>query len=144
MVPELTRMKKDSIKAKERNATDALPSDVPADAAVYQEYVRGFDDIPVLQDAVHIPPRPPVQPDFRRGERRDARKEPRPDAYSIREKHRAELEELYGEYVEPPAAARATKKRKTAKRKTQKRKTKKRKAAKRTSSSRSAVTESGA
>lgn len=135
-------MKNDSSKGKVRNANDATPSDVPANAAVYQEYVRGFDDIPVLQDAVHVPPRPPVQPDFRRGERRDARREQRPDAYSIREANRADFERLYREYSEPVPTELPSKGKKR-KRKTQKRKVQKRKTQKRKSSSRSALTEPG-
>jgi hypothetical protein len=92
----------------------------PDDFSVYEEYVRGFDDVPVLQDAVHAPPRPRPPPDFRRGERRDARKEARPDAYAVREDNAAELARLYGEYCGdiPAAPAKRTKTTKTAKRKT--------------------------
>jgi hypothetical protein len=61
----------------------------PDDFSVYEEYVRGFDDVPVLQDAVHTPPRRRPPPDFRRGERRDARTEARPDAYAAREENAA-------------------------------------------------------
>ena len=95
-------------------------ADEAAAQAAYEEYVRGFDDIPILQDAVHAPPRPRPQPDFRRGERRDARKAPRPDAYTVREEVLAELERLYAEYCGVPGAtASAAKpaKRKTAARK---------------------------
>jgi hypothetical protein len=95
-------------------------AEAPDDFSVYEEYVRGFDDVPVLQDAVHTPPRPRPPPDFRRGERRDARKEKRPDAYAVREDNAAELARLYGEYCGdvPAAPAKRTKTTKTAKRKT--------------------------
>jgi len=85
--------------------------------AAYEEYVRGFDDVPVLQDVVRIPPPRRQQPDFRRGERRDAREEQRADGYSLREAMLAEIELLYQEYAQPaPLAARPKrKKRQTAK-----------------------------
>jgi hypothetical protein len=90
----------------------------PDDFSVYEEYVRGFDDVPVLQDAVHAPPRRRPPPDFRRGERRDARKEARPDAYTTREQNAAELALLYGEYCgDVPGAPAPAKRSKTTKRK---------------------------
>ena len=93
-------------------------SDEPGNHAVYEEYLRGFDEIPVLQDAVRIPPRRPLPPSFVRGERRDVRQEPRPDAYSVRETGLAELELLYQEYAQPaPAAAVRAKPKKKQKRK---------------------------
>jgi hypothetical protein len=93
-------------------------SDEPGNNAVYEEYLRGFDEIPVLQDAVRIPPRRQPPPDFRRGERRDVRQAQRPDAYSVREASQAELELLYREYSQPaPAAAVRAKPKKTQKRK---------------------------
>jgi hypothetical protein len=81
---------------------------------VYAEYVRGFDDIPVLSDAVHAPPMPRPPPDFRRGERKDVRKEPRPDSYALREALAAELASRYAEYcgeapVVPPKRAKPSK-----------------------------------
>jgi hypothetical protein len=81
--------------------------DEPGNDAAYTEYVRGFDDVPVLLDAVRIPPRRAFVPDFRRGERRDARKESRPDGYTVRESKSAEIELLYHEYARAdlPAAA---------------------------------------
>lgn len=85
--------------------------DEPADCAPYQEYVRGFDEIPVLDDAVVVPSRPPTPPNFVRGERRNLRKQDRPDGYEQREANRAELESLYQEYLEPKPVGR---KRKTA------------------------------
>ena len=97
-------------------------NDEPGNNSVYEEYLRGFDDIPVLQDAVGMPPRRHPPPDFRRGERRDVRQEPRPDAYSVREAGLAEVEILYHEYAQPAAAAAVRPKRK----KKQKRKSKKR------------------
>jgi hypothetical protein len=97
--------------------------DEPVNNTAYDEYLRGFDDIPVLQDAVTIPPPRNRQPEFRRGERRDARQEQRPDAYSLREATLAEIELLYREYTQPAPAARPPKRKKRQKRKT---KTKKR------------------
>jgi hypothetical protein len=97
----------------------AAAGEEPGNNAVYEEYLRGFDDIPVLQDAVRIPPRRHPPPDFRRGERRDVRQEPRPDAYSVREAIQAELELLYLEYSRPaPARAVRPKRKKAQKRKT--------------------------
>jgi hypothetical protein len=98
-----------------------VANDEPANHAVYAEYVRGFDDIPVLQDAVRIPPARAPQPDFRRGERRDARREQRPDAYSAREANAAEIELLYQEYSRPAPAAVRPKRKKAQKRKSRKR-----------------------
>lgn len=88
------------------------------DLAVYQEYVRGFDDVPTLHDAVVVPPRPPVPPDFRRGERPNQRKEPRLDAQAVREAKTGELEQSYREYEQPgppPAARKKSKSRKPRK-----------------------------
>jgi len=90
--------------------------------AAYAEYVRGFDDIPVLSDAVHAPPKPRPAPDFRRGERPDVRKEPRPDSYTLREALGAELASLYAEYcgaapVAPPKRAKTSKRAAAARRK---------------------------
>ena len=99
--------------------------DEPGNNAAYDEYLRGFDDIPVLQDAVRIPPPPRRQPDFRRGERRDARQEQRPDAYSLREATLAEIELLYHEYTQPELVAPRPKRKKRQKSKS-KRKSKKR------------------
>ena len=79
--------------------------DEPGNNAAYEEYLRGFDDIPVLQDAVRIPPPRLRQPDFIRGERRDARQEPRGDAYSVREAKSAEVAFLYYEYTQPTPPA---------------------------------------
>jgi hypothetical protein len=91
--------------------------DEPGNNAAYEEYLRGFDEIPVLQDAVRIPPPRPQPPDFRRGERRDVRHETRPDAYSLRETNVAEIALLYDEYSQPaPArAVRAKAKKKSTK-----------------------------
>jgi hypothetical protein len=72
------------MKASERAAASLLgETDVAVDAngdeplnqACYEEYVRGFDEIPVLEDAVVIPPRRPTPPSFVRGERRSVRKQ---------------------------------------------------------------------
>lgn len=100
---------------------DAHPSssDLAAtelDHALYDEYVRGFDEVPTLHDAVHLPPRPAPQPDFRRGERPDRRKEPRLDAQALREAKAAEVEQAYREYERPePAPVAERKKPKRAK-----------------------------
>ena len=87
-------------------------NDEPGNEAAYKEYARGFDDVPVLFDAVRIPPRRSTEPDFRRGERRDVRKEPRSDGYAARESTLEQLELLYEEYSrpEPPTPSRPTKK----------------------------------
>ena len=77
------------------------------DHAVYEEYLRGFDDVPTLRDAVGMPPRRVVPPDFRRGERPDQRKERRLDAQSLREARTADLEGSYREYSSPSRARRA-------------------------------------
>jgi hypothetical protein len=71
----------------------------PDDRELYEEYVRGFDDVPTLSDAVALPPRRALPPDFRRGERKDARKRPREDSRAAAEARARELEYLYGEYV---------------------------------------------
>jgi hypothetical protein len=92
------------------------------DYDAYDEYVRGFDDVPTLRDAVTAPPSPP--PDFRRGERPDLRRDARPDHHAHRESQTTELEIVYREYVEAlasppklPKAPRAPKSRKPRKRK---------------------------
>jgi len=108
-----------------RGRTVAL-DDAPGNNAVYDEYLRGFDDVPVLQDAVRVPPPQRRQPDFRRGERRDVRQEPRPDAYLLREATSAEIELLYREYAQPAPVARGAKRKKRQARTTKKRATKKR------------------
>ena len=95
-------------------------NDEPGNHAVYQEYLRGFDDLPVLQDAVRLPPSRSPQPDFRLGERRDVRQAQRPDAYSVRETNCAELESLYHEYSRPVPAAVSSKPKKKRKRKSKK------------------------
>ncbi len=95
--------------------------DAPGNYASYEEYVRGFDDVPVLADAVRIPPPRPPQPDFRRGERRDVRQAARPDAYAVREQMLAEIERLYHEYTQPAPVARRAKRKKKQKRKSKKR-----------------------
>ena len=79
--------------------------------SLYDEYVRGFDEVPVLDDAVSVPPRPPRPPSFVRGERRNLRTEQRPDSYSLREASFAELEQLYREYLAPKPVGRKPKKR---------------------------------
>ena len=80
-----------------------VENEEPANHASYEEYVRGFDEIPVLDDAVRIPPRRVPPPSFVFGERRSLRKEERIDGYAAREDNLAEIESLYGEYVEPKA-----------------------------------------
>jgi hypothetical protein len=93
------------MKAAERPAGSlSIEGDEPANQARYEEYVRGFDEIPVLDDAVRIPPRRSAPPSFVRGERRSLRKEERDDGYALREANRAEIEALYGEYLAPKAS----------------------------------------
>jgi hypothetical protein len=82
-----------------------LGGEEPADISIYEEYVRGFDEIPILDDAVRIPPRPPTPPSFVRGERRSLRKEERADGYSLREASRTELEELRARRALPGVSA---------------------------------------
>ena len=67
----------------------------------YDEYLHELDKIPVLRDPVATSQRI-LQPDFRQGQRRDARKQPREDGYTLRESHTGELEALYREYATPP------------------------------------------
>ena len=105
------------MKASERQARPFfVDDDEPADRALYEEYVRGFDDIPVLEDAVRIPPRRSLPASFVRGERKSLRREERPDAFALRDATRAELEIMYGEYVAPENAK--PKKKSRAKKKT--------------------------
>src|SRR5689334_6900036 len=94
-----------------------VADDEPGNNPAYDEYLRGFDDVPVLQDAVRIPPPRLWQPDFRRGERRDGRQELRPDGYLIREATLAEIELLYHEYTQPAPVAPRRKRKKRQKRK---------------------------
>jgi hypothetical protein len=68
-----------------------------AERDLYEEYVLGLDDLPVLRDAVALPPPPP--PDFRHGERPDLRKERRDDAHAARERRATEREQAYIEYL---------------------------------------------
>jgi hypothetical protein len=106
------------MKAAERPAGSlTVEGDEPANHAHYEEYVRGFDEIPILDDAVRIPPRRSPPPSFVRGERRSLRKEERDDGYALREENRAEIEALYGEYLAPKAAT-AKRKQPRAKKKT--------------------------
>jgi hypothetical protein len=79
-------------------------SDVLAEAAAeeqgcYQEYVRSLDEVPVLVDVAREPPRVVVK-DFRLGQRRDVRKEPREDVTQLREEHVRDVERQYAEYLE--------------------------------------------
>ena len=118
-------MKSSALSQPHPTADHVATSDEPGNNAAYDEYLRGFDDIPVLQDAVRIPPRRPQAPDFRLGERRDVRHESRPDGYAAREASQLVLELLYQEYTQPLAAVSTKAKKKTAKPKA-KRKAKKR------------------
>lgn len=74
----------------------AAPREGTVELARYEEYVRGLDEVPTLLDAVSPGPMPP--PDFRSGERPDKRKDPRPDAWLLRESQTCEIELLYDEY----------------------------------------------
>lgn len=98
-----------SERAHERSMQSVFLGEEPADRSIYEEYVRGFDEIPILDDAVRIPPRPPTPPSFVRGERRSLRKEERADGYSLREASLAELEALYREYLDPTPVPRKRK-----------------------------------
>lgn len=91
------------MKAAERVAARLLAEEEPAYQALYEEYVRGFDVVPVLEDAVRIPPRRTLPANFVRGERRDLRKQERTDGYTQREAGVAEIEMLYTEYLAPAA-----------------------------------------
>lgn len=92
------------MKAAERLVESILAEgDAPAYVALYDEYVRGFDEVPVLIDAVRIPPRRTLPANFVRGERRDLRTQERQDGYTARELSIAETEMLYSEYVAPDA-----------------------------------------
>ena len=92
--------------------------------ALYDEYVRGFDEVPVLRDAVALPPRR-VTPDFRKGERPDNRSEARPDPYSAREAKSAETAALYAEYVDPEVGRPKPKKKRKPKSKSKNKKSRK-------------------
>ena len=90
------------MKASERAAANLfLDGEEPSNHDCYEEYVRGFDEVPVLDDAVAIPPRRVAPPSFVRGERRTVRKEERPDGYALRAAAQAAIERLYGEYLAP-------------------------------------------
>ena len=89
----------------------------PGNDALYEEYLRGFDRVPILRDAVVIPPPRIAPPDFRQGERPDVRRETRLDALSLRESNVAELELVYQEYVQAASRRTTSKKRKRKKRK---------------------------
>jgi hypothetical protein len=82
----------------------AASGDEPANQGDYEEYVRGFDDVPVLEDVVSAPPRRSARANFVRGERRNARREERPDGYTLREASLADIETLYDEYRQPTLA----------------------------------------
>lgn len=120
-------MKSSAVQQPPPTSDRVAAGDEPGNNVVYDEYLRGFDEIPVLQDAVQIPPPRQQPPDFRRGERRDVRHETRPDAYTARETNVAVLELLYDEYSQraPARAVRAKPKKKSTKPRP-KRKTKKR------------------
>ncbi len=112
-----------NMKASERAAANLFHNgDEPSNQTSYEEYVRGFDEIPVLDDAVVIPPRRPAQPSFVRGERRSVRKEERPDGYLLRDANLAQLETLYAEYLNPkPVRGKAKRKQRANKRASRKR-----------------------
>ena len=95
----------------DRTISSASLDREPGNHASYEEYVRSFDEIPVLEDVVRIPPRRMTPPNFVRGERRNLRQVERPDGYTLRESRLTELEEAYQEYVDPKPVRR---KRKTA------------------------------
>ena len=124
-VQELQRMLKTGQGFKRMPTHSALDDDSRADAASerdasYAEYLRDLDDVPVLRDVTHEPPRIPVR-DFRLGQRPDVRRRARDDAYLLREYHAFDLEQRYVEYVEaltkPAPAARRGGTRKAARKK---------------------------
>ena len=78
--------------------------ELPDERALYEEYLRGFDDVPTLTDPVALPPPRRLPPDFRFGERKDARKQVREDAETLRGSRLRELGEMYSEYVQPTTA----------------------------------------
>lgn len=97
----------------ERSSADPLPGGTAEVHARYSEYLRLLDEVPVLLDVVSEPPRTVVR-DFRLGQRPNARKSAREDAYWVREQHSAEREHAYAEYelrggaeLVDPAAPRA-------------------------------------
>jgi hypothetical protein len=65
--------------------------------SAYIEYLGELDRVPVLRDPVALPPAFP--PDFRQGQRPDARKRARDDGEARRESRAVEIEKLYREYV---------------------------------------------
>ena len=116
----------------ERKGDGATLDREPADREIYEEYVRGFDEIPVLSDVVRTPPQRVRQPNFVRGERRDLRRAERADGYSAREEGLAEIEDHYREYsaVGPlPARSKRKKARKATTTKRPRARTRKRAAA---------------
>ena len=84
--------------------SSSVDGDEPADRVMYEEYVRGFDEIPILDDAVRIPPRRSPPPNFVRGERASLRKAERTDGFSLRQASLDEIATLYDEYLAPQAA----------------------------------------
>jgi hypothetical protein len=70
--------------------------------AAYTEYVRGLDDLPVLNDVVQAPPPALAPPAFSLA--REVRGPSRPDCVTLRDTIRAELAALYAEYCGVPAA----------------------------------------
>lgn len=97
-------------------------------SARYAEYLLLLDRVPVLRDVVQEPPHVPTR-DFRRGERPDVRRQPREDAYVLRERHARDVDEQYAEYSsllnEPPkrrGARQAPKKRAKPSKRTKRRK----------------------
>jgi hypothetical protein len=92
------------------HVSSAEPTAPELDHELYEEYVRGFDDVPTLLDAVALPPRRVPEADFRRGERPDQRKERRLDAQALRAATAAEIEQSYREYEQPEPARAARKK----------------------------------
>jgi hypothetical protein len=89
------------------------------DHALYDEYVCELDKIPVLRDPVELP-RARLQADFRQGQRPDARRESRSDAYTRREAQAGDLLSLYVEHSQaaatPPKRAKRKKPAKRTKR----------------------------
>jgi hypothetical protein len=126
---EPLRARVNSSALKRRQVIDDDAGDVidePSYEAAYDEYVRGFDHVPVLRDAVRVPAGRAPEPNFPLGERRDARREPRPDPFTTRETKCVELAELYEEYQRPPPPPKPARAKRKPRAKGRKRKAKRR------------------
>jgi hypothetical protein len=71
------------------------------DLALYFEYVEELRKVPTLTvvDEVVAFARQPLPPDFRQGQRPNARREARDDPDRLREEQASDLERVYAEYT---------------------------------------------